>query len=177
MKMSSEKLRELGFDESGKRIKKQSSEPTDNPITLPSVDPVASFIIKPMGKVRMVAGDKWVFKLPESKLSEKQLKRKAFLQKYWDYKDELRKQAAISDFVIPSSNYWLVFTIPMAKSWSKKKKREYDGQPHQQKPDKDNLEKAFLDCLCDEDSHVFDGRVTKIWGQEGRIDVYDLLAL
>lgn len=59
--------------------------------------------------------------------------------------------------------------VPMPKSWSKAKREQYVGQPHQQKPDKDNLEKALLDAVFDEDSHVWDGRVTKIWGETGQI--------
>lgn len=41
--------------------------------------------------------------------------------------------------------------------------------PHMQKPDKDNLEKALLDCVFEEDSHVWDGRVSKLWGWTGAI--------
>ena len=45
-----------------------------------------------------------------------------------------------------------------------------DGQPHQQTPDKDNLEKALLDALCpDGDARIWDGRVTKRWGYKGQI--------
>lgn len=43
------------------------------------------------------------------------------------------------------------------------------GKPHQQKPDKDNLEKALLDAIFGEDSHIWDGRVTKIWGETGKM--------
>ncbi|MGU0055537.1 RusA family crossover junction endodeoxyribonuclease [Enterobacter hormaechei] len=42
-----------------------------------------------------------------------------------------------------------------------------NGKPHQQKPDKDNLEKALLDAIFDDDSRVWDGRVTKVWGRGG----------
>lgn len=70
---------------------------------------------------------------------------------------------------LPESGYHVTFVIPMPKSWSKKKRAQHVGQPHQQKPDKDNLEKALLDAVFDEDSHVWDGRVTKIWGETGQI--------
>lgn len=46
-----------------------------------------------------------------------------------------------------------------------------DGKPHQQTPDKDNLEKALLDAVYDNDCRVWDGRVSKIWGREGKIIV------
>lgn len=57
----------------------------------------------------------------------------------------------------------------MPKSWTLKKKRKTVGQPHKQKPDKDNLEKALLDAVYDEDCCVWDGRVTKLWGWTGMI--------
>ena len=43
------------------------------------------------------------------------------------------------------------------------------GKPHRMKPDKDNLEKGFLDSILKEDSVVWDGRVTKLWGEKGKI--------
>ena len=61
------------------------------------------------------------------------------------------------------------FYIPMPKSWSKKKKKTLWGHPHQQKPDIDNLAKAFMDCLCKEDSFVYRLKVSKYWAEEGKI--------
>lgn len=46
-----------------------------------------------------------------------------------------------------------------------------DGKPHQKKPDKDNLEKALLDAIFDDDSRIWDGRVSKVWGTTGMITV------
>lgn len=89
--------------------------------------------------------------------------------RYRIYKRDLRKLAAQARFTMPESNYHMIFYIPVSKSWSKKKKLEMIGKPHQYKPDKDNLEKAVLDILCpDDDSHIWDGRVTKYWTEEGR---------
>ena len=48
------------------------------------------------------------------------------------------------------------------------------GKPHQSKPDIDNLIKAFLDALLDDDAHVWDIRATKVWGTDGSIEVRDL---
>ena len=59
----------------------------------------------------------------------------------------------------------------MPASWSEKKKKEMDGKPHQQKPDIDNLEKAFLDALCKDDSYVYAHAGEKYWGREGAITV------
>jgi len=62
----------------------------------------------------------------------------------------------------------------MPKSWSKKKRAEMAGKPHQAKPDKDNLEKALLDAVFEEDSQIWDNRVSKFWGDEGAIIIRPL---
>ncbi|HCM9140001.1 TPA: RusA family crossover junction endodeoxyribonuclease [Enterobacter cloacae] len=107
--------------------------------------------ITPIGKPRMTQRDRW-HKRPATAA-------------YWDYKAQIR----LLGIRLPESGYHVTFVIPMPKSWSKQKRAQYSGQPHQQKPDKDNLEKALLDAVFDEDSHVWDGRVTKIWGETGQI--------
>ena len=73
---------------------------------------------------------------------------------------------------------FMVFHIPMPKSWSKKKKEKYNGTPHQQKPDKDNYEKAMQDCMK-EDSHIWKSRgCEKRWAITGKIEIYlDLLVI
>lgn len=53
--------------------------------------------------------------------------------------------------------------------WSEKIRAGMNGQPHQQRPDKGNFEKAFLDAVFGEYNHVWDGRASKLWG-EGRED-------
>jgi Holliday junction resolvase RusA-like endonuclease len=58
----------------------------------------------------------------------------------------------------------------MPKSWSKKKRNELNGKPHTQRPDLDNLIKAFKDALCEDDSHVHTYyNMRKIWGEDGKI--------
>ena len=68
-----------------------------------------------------------------------------------------------------NSGYHVTFVLPMPDSWSKKKRAEMAGKPHQQKPDKDNLEKALLDAIFEDDCRIWDGRVTKILGEVGQI--------
>jgi hypothetical protein len=87
--------------------------------------------------------------------------------RYFAYKDECRFQGV----TLPESGYHLTFHLPMPKSWSKNKKLEMCGQPHQQTPDKDNLEKALLDAIFTEDCRVWDGRVTKRWATTGMIEI------
>jgi Holliday junction resolvase RusA-like endonuclease len=94
-------------------------------------------------------------------------KKRPCVERYWAYKDQIRD----SGLDLPDSGFHVVFVIPMPKSWSKKKRELMRGCPHQQKPDKDNLEKGLLDAVLDEDCRVWDSRVTKIWGDEGRIRI------
>lgn len=111
--------------------------------------------IKPTPKPRMTQKDK------------KKWKQGPPVLRYFEFKDEVRSH----NVSVPECNYHVTFILPMPKSWSKKKKALMDGKPHQQVPDKDNLEKALLDAIFDNDSHIWDGRVTKRWGIEGKIIV------
>lgn len=102
--------------------------------------------IEAVAKPRMTKADKW--------------KKRKCVTRYRAYKDEVRKQK----IQVPESGAWIIFVLAMPDSWSNKKKKAYFGTPHQQRPDKDNLEKGLLDALFEEDSHVWDGRTSKIWG-------------
>jgi Holliday junction resolvase RusA-like endonuclease len=115
-----------------------------------------SYDITPMGKPRMTQRDKW--------------KKRPVVERYFAFRDQVRLQG----IQLPEYGYYIVFVLPMPKSWSKKKKAEMDRKPHQQRPDKDNLEKALLDAVFKDDCRVWDGRVTKIWGREGKIIVGDI---
>lgn len=118
------------------------------------------FPVDPIGKPRMTQVDKW-HKRPAT-------------DRYWELKAQMKQIAEGYKFTLPESNYHMIFYIPMPDSWPKKKKLEMDGQPHKQKPDKDNLEKGVLDALCKEDSYVWDGRVTKYWAFKGKIVIKNL---
>lgn len=107
--------------------------------------------IIPVAKPRMVKSDKW--------------KQRPVVMKYWAFKDELRLKfkGKLSD------QFKVTFTIPMPKSWSKKKKKEMVLSPHQSRPDLDNFVKALNDCLAKEDSHIHTIHARKIWGYDGEI--------
>lgn len=111
------------------------------------------YAITPVPKPRMTRRDKWA-------------KRPAVMR-YRAFCDDVRD----SGLVLPECGYHVTFILPMPKSWSKKKRDKMNGAPHQQVPDKDNLEKALLDSLFGNDSHIWDGRVTKRWGLSGAIQV------
>ena len=44
-----------------------------------------------------------------------------------------------------------------------------DGQPHQVRPDLDNLIKAWCDALYQEDSVIWSIHATKFWSYKGSI--------
>lgn len=113
--------------------------------------------IDPVSKPRMTQSDRW--------------RSRPCTQKYWDFKDRLK--LLYGNNQVPESLH-LIFTIQMPKSWSNKKRLAMTGKPHQSKPDIDNLIKAFLDALLDDDAHVWDIRATKVWGTDGSIEVRDL---
>jgi len=65
------------------------------------------------------------------------------------------------------------FYIQMPKSWSNKKKNQYRGKYHIQKPDRDNLDKTILDSMTDyffdDDCQICSGLIQKFWADEGKI--------
>lgn len=117
---------------------------------------IREYLITPMGKPRMTRSDKW--------------KQRPEVLRYRAFKDEVR----LNKVSLPESGYHITFVIPMPKNWSKKKKAEMSGKPHQQKPDKDNLEKALLDAIFEDDCRIWDGRVSKIWGESGKIIIKEV---
>lgn len=101
--------------------------------------------------------------------------------KYYNFKDNITLQANTQNFTINES-IDVVVGVQIPKSWTKKKKAEMEGMPHQQRPDIDNYVKAILDALCEEDSYVHTVNARKVWfsepfitiknnyGKEGRFD-------
>jgi hypothetical protein len=110
-----------------------------------------TYFITPIGKPRMTRSDKWKQRQP--------------VLRYRIFCDEAR----LYDIKVPESGAHIIFVLPMPDSWSKKKRALMDGQPHQQKPDVDNLTKALLDALFEYDAHIWDVRVSKRWGETGMI--------
>jgi Holliday junction resolvase RusA-like endonuclease len=89
---------------------------------------------------------------------------------YFEYKDRLNILADEQGYTLPDVMENITFVLPMPKSWSKKKRQEFDNKPHQQKPDLDNIVKAFMDCLSSNDCNVHTyNNVRKIWGESGSI--------
>lgn len=68
----------------------------------------------------------------------------------------------------------IVFHIPMPPSWSEKKKKAHDGQPHRVKPDLDNLLKTVGDSVFKNDAHIWCGWSEKRWSRTGAIEIVAL---
>lgn len=108
--------------------------------------------VEPVPKPTLTQRDKW-------------LKRKRVV-KYYDFRNFIRTQKIDIDF---NKQVNITFYISMPKSWSKKKRLEMNGKPHQVKPDYDNLCKALGDALFDSDAHIWNAHVVKKWSEKGRI--------
>ena len=116
------------------------------------------FKIKPCPKPRMTRADTW--------------KKRPCVLRYFAFKHKLNILAKQLNY-IPGDTLAVTFVLEMPKSWSKKKKELMNGKPHQQKPDLDNMVKAFKDALLKEDSHVHTySYMHKRWGEEPLIVVH-----
>jgi len=99
-------------------------------------------------KPRMTQRDKW--------------QQRPCVIRYRGFCDHLRWIVRLAKFKM-SSCVKMEFFLPIPKSWSKKKKQEYHNQPHQQKPDIDNLIKAVMDALNVDDAHIYHIEASKYW--------------
>lgn len=84
----------------------------------------------------------------------------------WAFREAVRQSG-----IKITDNSFITFGMPMPPSWSKKKKAEFDGNPHRNKPDADNIIKNVFDALFQEDSHISQIHCRKIWAYEGFIEV------
>lgn len=109
---------------------------------------------KPVAKPRMTKADAW--------------KKRPCVLRYWEFKDEINRQADEQDFKL-ADQYRITFYMAIPKSRRTGKNKVVDGQPHKQRPDKDNMEKAVNDCLLGEDSGVWYNVSKKVWSDNPRI--------
>ncbi len=109
--------------------------------------------IRPVPKPRMTQRDKWAKRPP--------------VLRYIAFKNECK----LHKVKFHESGSHVIFYIEMPKSWTLKKKEKMNGEPHQQRPDVDNLLKALMDAVYGEDCTVYDIRVSKIWHFQPGIEV------
>lgn len=110
----------------------------------------------PMAKPRMTRRDRW--------------KLRPCVVRYREWCDRARLAAGevpTADRVTDLS--WVACFRP-APSWSQKRQLEAIGKPHRQAPDRDNIDKAVLDCLYPKgDQGIARGTIEKKWVWEPRI--------
>lgn len=84
-----------------------------------------------------------------------------------------RDEVALRHVTIDRLPAFFMFVLPMFPSWSGAKRTRMRGMPHEQTPDKDNLEKALLDAIYGDDSHIWWTGSLKIWHDSGGILIFD----
>ncbi len=99
-----------------------------------------------------------------------------FPKKYQAFRDEFKELLTNYD-ATPIDDLLYVkidFHVQMAKSWSKKKTKEKDGELCDNNADIDNYIKATLDSLegkyYDNDNQIVMIRARKYWSTNGRIE-------
>lgn len=113
------------------------------------------YLITPTPKPRMTRSDKWRDPPREP------------VRKYWAF----CRKCQLLKMDLPVSGSIVIFVISMPESWSNKKRKAFDGKPHQPEggPDADNFLKALGDALYKNDSCIWDIHIRKVWGYEGKI--------
>lgn len=88
------------------------------------------------------------------------------VQRYFAFRDEVR----LHGVTIPD-RVRIIFHMPMPASWSAKKRAEMDGQPHTVRADIDNICKALLDSVFENDAHIHEIHASKVWAVDGAIEI------
>lgn len=91
--------------------------------------------LTPISHLRTTQGDRIYFRIPRDKLRPAGLSRLLRIERYNNYKVELLAEAKKKQFTLPASGLSVTFFLPMPKTWSKKKKRIFNGSLCQSRPD------------------------------------------
>lgn len=111
--------------------------------------------ITPVPAPRMTQSDKW--------------KKRPAVMRYFEFRDRVKELG-----ITVKNGDVITFIIPMPESWSKKRRYQMFWQPHQIRGDIDNYAKAIFDSVFDDDSHIWDIHLRKIWGETGEIRIVSL---
>jgi Holliday junction resolvase RusA-like endonuclease len=155
---ASEERRAKALSAAGNEPDGAHASPTESGRPTPPATPSRALrftvLIDPMGAVRQTHADRW--------------KKRDCVLRYAEYKFSLKQK--IGEIPVPDEAH-CIFHIAMPQSWSAKKRKLMIGQPHRPKPDRDNLEKAVLDALWENDSAVWKGSQEKRWAESGAIEL------
>lgn len=83
---------------------------------------------------------------------------KKYLDRYFNYKTELREHADKIGFIMPQDAFFIWFFMPMPVSWTKKKKALMGFKMHKNRLDTDNLTKGILDAIAPRKSNFMSNR-------------------
>lgn len=109
--------------------------------------------ITPIPKPRMTQKDKW--------------QKRPATDRYWAFKNE-----CLAKNVQVYTGDRITFVLPFPKGWGKAKRETCDGSRHTVTPDIDNLLKALLDAVLEDDAHISSLYIEKVWGKEGKIIIH-----
>lgn len=112
--------------------------------------------VPPCPAPRMTKADAW--------------KNRPCVLRYRAFRDQVRIEAMRVGYTLGAA-VRVTFYLPMPPSWSIKKRHTMVGTPHQQRPDIDNLTKAFLDAMESEDGFVWSIQAEKRWASAGEIRI------
>ncbi len=115
----------------------------------------------PVPKPRMTQRDKW--------------QKRNCVMAYRAWADRLRTEATGSPkkYLDGSYNRISVFVfLPIPPSYSRAKRLRMQGTPHDKRPDADNILKAVLDALFENDSVVYQVEIAKYWSVEPEIEIF-----
>jgi Holliday junction resolvase RusA-like endonuclease len=108
---------------------------------------------EPVGKPRMTRRDQWM--------------RRPRVMRYRRWADEARlsllRQLPSGRPALTPGEVSAIAVFAMPRSWSARKRAEMAGQPHRSAPDADNVGKALLDALFEQDKGVHTLSIRKVW--------------
>lgn len=147
------RMTQAEFSKHQKRIKGETKASQTNERNRCEVDISTPrlYEITPVTKPRQTQKDKWA-------------KRPAVVR-YREFADKARELG----IYLTDGDTHVIFMVPMPDSWSKEKREQMAGKPHQQTPDADNLLKALMDAIRKEDSGIWRILPEKRWAESGGI--------
>jgi Holliday junction resolvase RusA-like endonuclease len=116
-----------------------------------------SYPITPVPKPRQTRSDRW--------------KKRPCVMRYRAFADKCKLLIGVDGL---KTGDHVRFWLPMPKSWSAQERADACGEPHEGKPDLDNMLKALMDALVKKDEKISCfGGVVKRWAPtgSGRIDI------
>jgi len=114
--------------------------------------------LSPIGAPRMTQCDKW--------------KKRPVVERYRAWRDAARPYIPENLPTNPCGMNWTAY-VAFPKSYSAKKRAALKGELHQEKPDRDNIDKCLQDFLFEQDKGIAFGRICKLWddGNGPRVEI------